>query len=107
MTEYVSVSIPKHLIPLWEKFLGLKWIEKTNDSALIVKACLEYLQNHQEGNPNYPLEKWSDPDFLAIPAYMAPESNWQEFYSNVSEETYKKIDNRLNWFLRVHNDKMF
>jgi len=27
----------------------------------------EYVKNHAEGNPNFTLEKWGDPDFRAFP----------------------------------------
>ena len=87
----------------FEEFKSLRWREKTSVSDLMVKAFLEYLQNHKEGNPNYALEKWADPDFLAIPAYMAPEGNWQTFYQKINPALYQKIDARLNWLLRIHN----
>jgi len=105
MAEIITFSVPNNNINSFNKFKELKWQERTSVSDLVLKACLEYLENHKGGNPNYKLEKWADPDFLAVPAYMAPESNWQEFYKKMRPQMYKKIDDRLNWFLRVHNGK--
>jgi len=102
-----SLSVNEEDEKWFKEFEDIHWTERTSISKLILNACKEYLEHHKGGNPNYVLEKWKDPDFLAIPAYMAPEINWQEFYSKVDAATYKKIDKRLNWLLRVHNEKMF
>ena len=101
-----SFSVKAEDREIFEKFTELQWIEKVSVSRLILSACKEYLEHHQGGNPNYSLEKWRDPDFLAVPAFMATEPSWRIFYEKIPKAMYDKLDTRLNWLLRIHNAKL-
>ncbi len=72
-----------------EKFAGVYVDEETLKKFKIIAAregttlkelhktlLLDYIKIHGEGNPNYSLDKWDDPNFMATPAFFSDSRKW-------------------------------
>jgi len=62
--------------------------EETDVSVILRRLMKEYVKNHGEGNPNFTLEKFEDPDFRPLPTIgevLHPELLGKYSYDSLEE----------------------
>ncbi len=91
---------------LQEKIEDIASKERVNLSMIIVDALKEYVVKHGDGNPVFTLDHFQDPNFQGCPAVFRNAVRWNEYYANITKETYHEIDTQLNMILNIHNQKL-
>lgn len=54
----------------------------------------EYIKVHGEGNPVYPLDKWQDPQFKAVPAFLTGMEKWGLYFEKCTLDEIEEIRNQ-------------
>ena len=76
----------------------MKEIEKTSEakaglSQIVEEALTEWYKVHANGNPQYPISAFNDPDFSAYPAFGSSHQRLREWFHSLKE---KKMEDRIN-----------
>jgi len=82
------------------KFIELKWLERTTMSELLMKAIEEYVRRHQKGNPQTRLAP--KPDARIPTRYVNPVLEKRRTLLKDLEELVKANPGRpLDWILNI------
>jgi len=80
--------------------------EGTTIKAIIEQQIDEYLKIHKDGNPQFTLEQFEDPNFIACPAFYRDATAWENYMKQATPEELDKlrrqiitIDKKLGRFL--------
>ena len=86
------------------KMLALK--ERTTVKQLITDLIDDYLKKHGDGNPQFTLEQFEDPNFIACPAFYRDGNAWTAYMAQATPDEKEKlkaqiilIDHTLGRFL--------
>ena len=61
--------------------------EHKNQSKMIRRAIVEYINNHKSGNNAFTIDTWTnDPEFRAVPTYFSNIDVWIEYYKQSNEQ---------------------
>ena len=90
----VKLTTIKMPVELHKKLKELAAREGTDMTEIIIKEIEEYVKIHGEGNPIYPLDKWADPEFKAIPAFLTKIEDWYDYLSKCNEKEKEEIYNK-------------
>jgi|FLOH01.1.fsa_nt_gi hypothetical protein len=71
------------------KMLALK--ERTTVKQLITDLIDDYLKKHGDGNPQFTLEQFEDPNFIACPAFYRDNMVWKNYISQATEDEREKL----------------
>lgn len=92
-----------------EKLSRLKELaakERRTMRDIIEDQIDEYLKVHADGNPQFKIEQFADPDFMACPAFYRDGRTWETYISKATDEEKQKLksqiillDNKLSKFL--------
>jgi len=55
----------------------------------------DYLKAHQDGNPQFKLDQFEDPNFIACPAYYRNSLYWDYYCKNQSNNELEKLKVQL------------
>lgn len=91
MKFVTSISINMDKKDVWEKFKEIARRENKPISDLMTDMFVDYVKKHGEGNPVYPLDKWQDPNFKAIPALASDFGTWFNFIKKCDSEERGEI----------------
>lgn len=75
------------------KMLALK--ERTEVKALLTGLVEEYLKIHKDGNPQFNLDQFADPEFIACPAFYRDARTWENYIKNSNDEEKQKLKNQI------------
>jgi len=75
------------------KMLALK--EHTTVKSLITRELEDYIKKHKDGNPQFKLDQFSDPNFVACPAFYRSLSAWDYYFKRQSPEDLEKFKNQI------------
>ncbi len=75
------------------KMLALK--ERKPVKILISSLLDEYIKNHKDGNPQFNLDQFADPDFIACPAFFRDKRSWDQYISKATPEELQKIKQQI------------
>ena len=75
------------------KMLALK--ERTTVKALITRELEEYVKNHKDGNPQFKLDQFRDPDFMACPAFYRDARTWENYCKKAQPEELSKVRSQI------------
>tara|TARA_R110002020_G_scaffold64430_4_gene170959 strand:+ start:2271 stop:2687 length:417 start_codon:yes stop_codon:yes gene_type:complete len=64
-------------------------VSKQSKATQIIQ---EFNKIHGEGNPIYPITKFIDPDFKAVPATLERQEKWLSFIKKTDNETLKQLE---------------
>jgi len=78
------------------KMLALK--EHVTLKSLISRELTEYVKKHKDGNPQFTIDQFKDPGFIACPAFYRDALTW-EFYCKRQEP--KELDKLINQILLI------
>jgi len=77
------------------KFEEIKWKERVSFSSLIMRAVYEYVEKHGDGNINFTLEQFQDPDFKICPALFRSMDIWGDYINKLSGNELKEIERQI------------
>jgi len=98
-----SFSFKEEQTYIFNKIEELAKREGKKTSQVVVIALEEYAKKHAEGNPNYTLDKFEDPNFKACPAFFRDKEIWVEYLNKLDEKQYRDFDSQLNLLLNLGN----
>jgi len=75
------------------KMLALK--EHTSVKSLITRELEDYIKKHKDGNPQFKLDQFADPNFVACPAFFRDLHYWKYYFSNQTPEELLKFKNQI------------
>ena|SRR3990167_10836986 len=75
------------------KMLALK--ERTEVKALLTGLVEEYLKVHKDGNPQFTLEQFKDPDFVACPAFYRDGQTWENYMKKAEPKELEKMKQQI------------
>jgi len=75
------------------KMLALK--ERKPVKALLTDFVEDYLKKHKDGNPQYLIDQFQDPNFMACPAFYRPITVWETYFKQASEKEKENIKNQM------------
>lgn len=75
------------------KMLALK--EHTTVKALITRELEDYIKQHKDGNPQFKLDQFADPNFVACPAFFRDFRYWNHYFSKQTPEELDKFKHQI------------
>ena len=55
----------------------------------------DYIKIHKDGNPQFKLEQFADPDFIACPAFYRDGRTWENYMSKATPEEIQKLKHQI------------
>ena len=87
----------------FETISNLAYKERKSISEIAREAIVDYIKKHGDGNPNYTLEQFKDPNFKACPAFFRDKITWALYLNSLNEKEFKEFDIQLNVLLNLGN----
>jgi len=75
------------------KMLALK--ERRPVKVLVSDLIINYVKQHKDGNPQYKLDQFEDPNFVAIPAVFRDSRAWSHYMKQASPEEMENLKNQI------------
>ena len=75
------------------KMLALK--EHTTVKSLITRELEGYIKKHKDGNPQFKLDQFNDPNFVACPAFFRNVGYWDYYFKRQTPEELEKFKNQI------------
>lgn len=69
--------------------------EGTTIKHIIEDQIDEYLKIHKDGNPQFTIEQFADPDFMACPAFYRDGRTWEEYIQKSTKEEKQKLKQQI------------
>ena len=96
MTNIIKSFSYKHdKEPVIQKINELADKEGKKISELIMSILEEYVKKHSDGNPQFTIEQFNDPDFIACPAFYRDCSTWERYISKADDKEKQKLKNQI------------
>lgn len=80
--------------------------EDTTVEDIVIKQLQEYVKVHGEGNPIYALDKWQEPNFKAVPAFLTGLEKWGSYLENCKPDEIQEIRNQA-YAIKSYIDKRY
>ncbi len=81
--------------PIIQKINELADKEGKKISELIVNILEEYVKKHADGNPQYQIDQFVDPDFIACPAFYRDGRTWENYISKATDGEKQKLKQQI------------
>ena len=75
------------------KMIALKEKKKLKD--LHKEIVQDYIKKHGDGNPQYTIEQFDDPNFMACPAFYREATAWDNYMKQASPEELQHIKEQV------------
>ena len=75
------------------KMLALK--ERIAVKALLSDLIKDYLKKHGDGNPQFTMDQFEDPNFLACPAFYRDSNAWKNYLSKQDTSELMKVKSQI------------
>ena len=75
--------------------LASHYFASQTDSEIITHLIEDYIKEHKDGNPQFKLEQFADPDFIACPAFYRDARTWENYIKNANDEEKQKLKNQI------------
>ena len=69
--------------------------ERTKVKVLMSELIDDYLKKHIDGNPQFTIEQFNDPDFVACPAFYRDGIIWERYISKANDDEKQKLKNQI------------
>jgi hypothetical protein len=79
----------------YEAFALLCRKERTKIGAKINELIKDCNKEHGDGNPQFTIEQFEDPDFLACPAFYRKAEDWSQYMLRQTPEELEKIKQQI------------
>ena len=77
------------------KFHLLALKEKKKLKQLHLEIIEDYIKKHQDGNPQFTMDQFKDPDFIACPAFYRASTYWDYYCKKQDNEELEKLKSQL------------
>ena len=81
--------------PLIKKINELADKEGKKFSELIIEVLEQYAKQHADGNPQYQIDQFADPDFIACPAFYRDGRTWENYISKAEPKELEKLKQQI------------
>ena len=75
------------------KMLALK--ERKPVKHLISDLIDDYIKIHKDGNPQFKIDQFADPDFMACPAFYRDGRTWDNYMSKAEPKEREKLKSQI------------
>lgn len=75
------------------KMLALK--ERTNVKSLVSNLLDDYIKTHKDGNPQFKLDQFNDPNFIACPAFYRDGQTWENYIKRAEPKEREKLKQQI------------
>ena len=75
----------------WREFRMLMVKENRPAGDALNEFIEKYLKEHGDGNPQFTLEHYADPNFIACPAFYRDGQAWQNYMNQATPEELEKL----------------
>jgi len=58
---------------------------------ILQERILEYIKIHGEGNPNFKLDDWKDPEYKMCPATFSKIEKWDDYLRKCTHEEVQEV----------------
>jgi len=79
----------------YQKIKELALKERKDIKDLIGGLLEEYIKEHGDGNPQYMITQFEDPNFMACPAFYRDGDTWKNYLSKASNEELENVKNQI------------
>lgn len=76
---------------LYDAFKAICVKERENVGAKLNELIKEYIKIHGDGNPQFSIEQFQDPDFSAAPAFYRPGDDWKSWLIKQDSKEHDKV----------------
>ena len=80
---------------LWTDFKVLMARENRPAGNALTEMIEKYLKEHGDGNPQFTLEQFEDPNFIACPAFYRDGLAWESYMKQATPEELSKIRDQV------------
>jgi len=80
---------------LWKNLKIQAAKEGISMRQIIETELTEYLKTHKDGNPQYTIDQFKDPDFIACPAFFRSFSTWDYYFKRQTPDELEKFKNQI------------
>jgi len=77
------------------EFKALCLKERTGVGEKLNEFIAQYLKEHGDGNPQFTLEQFEDPNFIACPAFYRDATAWESYMKQATPEELSKIRDQV------------
>ena len=81
-----------------EKYYELKMLalkERTPVKTLVSDMINDYIKKHGDGNPQFTIDQFEDPDFIACPAFYRSGQTWHDYLVKQDTQEHDKIKSQI------------
>lgn len=75
------------------KMLALK--ERKPVKSLVSDLITEYIKTHKDGNPQFKITQFDDPDFIACPAFYRDGRTWENYIKKAEPKEREKLKQQI------------
>jgi len=75
------------------KMLALK--EHVSVKRLITRELEDYVKKHKDGNPQFKLDQFNDPNFIACPAFYRDFNTWDYYCNHAETSELEKLKSQI------------
>jgi len=75
------------------KMLALK--ERVTVKDLITRELEDYVKKHKDGNPQFKLDQFKDPNFMACPAFYRDANTWDSYCKKAESKELIKVRSQI------------
>ena len=69
--------------------------ERTTVKKLIESQIDDYLKKHLDGNPQFKIDDFEDPNFIACPAFYRDGQTWENYMKKAEPKELEKLKNQI------------
>lgn len=80
---------------MYEQFRYLCVKERVKIGAKINQLIENYVKEHGDGNPQYTMDQFEDPDFVACPAFYRDTNIWKNYMEQATPEELEKLKSQI------------
>ena len=77
------------------KFHLLALKEKKKLKQLHKEIIADYIKKHQDGNPQFTMDQFKEPDFVACPAFFRSLNTWDYYFKRQDSKELEKFKNQI------------
>ena len=69
--------------------------EHTTVKQLLSDLIDDYLKKHKDGNPQYTIDQFEDPNFVACPAFYRDSEAWRHYLSQADAKELEHVKEQI------------
>ena len=69
--------------------------EKKKLKELHLEIIEDYLKKHGDGNPQFTIDQFDDPNFIACPAFYRDGNTWESYIKQATDDELQKLKHQV------------